>query len=297
MHFKRMILAALTAAVLAGCGGGSDEDQVREVASDFTAAFADSDAKRACELMTSEAKQQIVKAAAALGGGECEKTMSAATGLLDESQKDALRDAEITKVTISGDRAEVTQSADVGDSGDGPMQLAKRGDRWLVDADEGAGAQQPSKDWSEIEAEEEAPAETPKTTVALGEKLVLNGYEVTLTSAEPADELPGPTTPEGKFIILNLEIRNTGPAAVIYDASSVGLVDADGTAYRPNRGGAQSQYDTLPGALDEIKLEPGSTETGKIAFDLPVEADITSAQFASTLDRHSEDFSGIVTLK
>ena len=142
MRSKMLTVAAMATVVLAGCGGGSDEDQVREVASDFTAAFADGDAKRACELMTSDAKQQIVKAAASLGGGTCEKAMSAATGLMDESQKEVFSEAEIAKVTINGTTAEVVLTGNLEGGNDDPMRLAKRGDHWLVDADASAREQE-----------------------------------------------------------------------------------------------------------------------------------------------------------
>lgn len=309
MRLKPFTLAVVVTAAFAGCGGGgSDEDQVRKAASDFTAAFAEGDMKRACELMTSDAKKDIVSSGALLGGGDCAKIMGVAAAMMDESDKDKLRDAKITKVTVKGNTAEVVQTANLDDDEDEPMRLTKRGDHWLVDTDaeteEADAVATPEVETAEVVEEatpEPTPTETPMTTVAEGDKLSLSGYDVTVLDTQRADELPGdeytdPVKADGEFMILTLKVRNSGKEVATFSSSLVELLDADGTAYSAGTGGGESQIGALPDYLDMRELQPKSTETGKIAFDLPTEANVTSAQFADSLELFSDDFAGVVTL-
>ena len=94
-----LILAALAAT---GCGA-SDEDKVRDVFRDATAAANDKDAGRFCGLISAEARKQ----AEAGASKTCEES-------LDAASLDALAQAtpdpdtiEFGKVTVSGDNATV----------------------------------------------------------------------------------------------------------------------------------------------------------------------------------------------
>jgi hypothetical protein len=289
MRAKLVILVAMLS--VAGCGGGSDEDQIREAATDFTVAFADGDMDRVCELMTGEAKRKLV----ALGRGSCEQVMGLAGDAMDDAERDRLRDAEVTKVTIDGDRAEVVQTS--GSETVDPLQLAKRGDEWLVDADQSSAS---TEEPSPPEGDETPPASP--ATVKQGEPLVMDGYEVKVTAVERAREIDGteatgPIPAEGEFVILSLEVRNRGTERAMFNAPIVQVVDAGGTAYESQDGAAQGQYETLPDALDERQVEPNGVETGKVAFDVPAGTDIVKAQFAPGLVSFSEDFPGVVTLE
>ena len=99
---RAKLLTVVAVVSLAGCGGGSDEDRIRAAATDFTVAFADGDMERVCELMTGDAKRRLV----ALGQGDCVQVMGLAGGAMDDAERDRLRDAEVTKVTIEGDAEE-----------------------------------------------------------------------------------------------------------------------------------------------------------------------------------------------
>ena len=299
--------AAAALLLLSGCGGAaSDQDQVREVAGQFTSSFANGDMKRACELMTSNAKQQIVSSGALLGGGDCAKIMGVARGLLDESDLDKLKTAKITEIKVTGQTATAQSTADLDDEDDGPMRFTKRGGHWLVEADdddEQTSAQQDAAEEPAADATEEAtPTPAPMITAATGEPLALDGYEVTVTHSEHARELPGdeytsPVKADGKFLILTLTVRNTSKQKQTFSASNVQLVDADGTVYSSDTGGGEDQIMALPDYLDMREIQPKTTETGKVAFDLPAEADVTSAQFASSLALFGDEYTGSVTLR
>jgi hypothetical protein len=83
--------------------------------------------------MTSEAKEELLKASAFLGteGGGCGGVLKAADSFGDESQREQLKDFKVTSVKINGDKA----VADDNIEGEEPTQLRKKGDTWLIDKD------------------------------------------------------------------------------------------------------------------------------------------------------------------
>jgi hypothetical protein len=127
---KSVVALAACCLALSACGGGgSDEDQARAAATDFTRAFVDGDMDKACELMTGNAKRQIVQAGAALGGGDCPKIMKAARGLMDKGELDEIRHYKVDSVTVKGDTATIK------DNSGSPTRLRKVEGDWLVDGD------------------------------------------------------------------------------------------------------------------------------------------------------------------
>lgn len=131
--YLTLLAAAAGFIVFAGCGGGSaptsDRDQVTQVARDYSKAIGTGDYGRACDLMTSEGKVQLEKAAVFLGAiGGCENAVRAASEQLDPSDKATFRAATVTAVRIDGDHATARY---VGTPD--PVQLRKKGGEWLVD--------------------------------------------------------------------------------------------------------------------------------------------------------------------
>ena len=131
-----LILSMLLASGLVACGGGggetkSDEEQIREVMADFAAAALDEDFEKACSLMTSAAKQELLEAAAFVGseGGGCPGVLKAALSLSDEAERKQLENYELTSVRIKGNTAAVEDYT--GESG----RLRKEGRTWLIDKD------------------------------------------------------------------------------------------------------------------------------------------------------------------
>jgi hypothetical protein len=130
--FKSVVAVAACCLALSACGGGgSDEDQARAAANDFVHAFAEGDMDKACELMTGNAKRQIVSAGAALGGGDCPKIMKAARGLMDKGELQDVRNYKIKSVTVKGDTAVIKDNSSDGE----PTRMRKVSGDWLVDGD------------------------------------------------------------------------------------------------------------------------------------------------------------------
>jgi predicted small lipoprotein YifL len=141
MHRRRVASSiALLAAGLAvaACGSGSPaeppEDAVRKTATQYAKALADGDADKACDLMSSAARQQIVAARAPSGGRDCPATMRDVVASLDDSVRDELRDYRVTNVEIKRDRASVVDNAalDTGEDHGGRRAVRKEGGRWLM---------------------------------------------------------------------------------------------------------------------------------------------------------------------
>jgi hypothetical protein len=119
---RSLLVAAVAAAAIAGCGGQSDEERVRAALHDYFSAFAAGDADAVCGLMTPASRD-------AIGGSDCAEFLQAG---MDKAAKGAptITKAEIDllPVTVSGDRATI------GDEGEeDPLELRKVGEDWLVD--------------------------------------------------------------------------------------------------------------------------------------------------------------------
>ena len=298
------VAAALLAAIATlGCGsGGSDEDKIRDTHRAFSEAVADGEGDEACALMTSEARQEALGAGVFLGGGDCAEVLSKFKGLLDKGDLEELRNSKVTNVTITGETALVRASSDIDDDDD-PTRMRKVSGDWLIDADP---EDDEEADETETTAGEDQPDETedqpnddpstPQTTVAIGQPLRQSDYTITVTGVRRTstiggdDEFSDPVKADGVFVILDLRVRNSAKKVVTFDNALVELVDADGTVYSSSTGGAEDQIGALADYIDEREIQPKSSESGALAFDVPRAADVVKAQFASSV----EDFSGRV---
>jgi hypothetical protein len=99
------VLAALC--LLAGCGGGNDEAQVKSAVNQLYAGFAERDASKVCGSLTKAQQQSVAKGAAGVAPGNCRQVMGFALGFLGNSLKDA-KTAKVTKVKIDGSKARAT---------------------------------------------------------------------------------------------------------------------------------------------------------------------------------------------
>jgi uncharacterized protein DUF4878 len=121
---KLTVLLAALAGVLAftGCGD-SDEDQIKSNVEDLVQALADGDGAAACELITSDQRDEI-------GEGEnqsCEDYVAGQSADLDDAEKEALRNTEVVGVKIEGDEADV--DVKTGDDED-ELDLRKEDGEW-----------------------------------------------------------------------------------------------------------------------------------------------------------------------
>jgi hypothetical protein len=115
----RLVLALAAAVALAGCGGQSDEDAVRETVVDYFDAFAEQDAEGVCALMTKPSRDS-------LGGGDCAAFLARSMGEATEKVGRVGED-EVPAVTIEGDRAIV------GPDDEDPLELQKVDGEWRID--------------------------------------------------------------------------------------------------------------------------------------------------------------------
>jgi len=103
---KKLPVSAVVLALLSGCGGS---DSPEDVTRDFLQAMADGDGEGACDLLTGDAKRQMLAAGALIGerGGGCPGTIEGIAETLDEGELAKLRDAEVEEAEVNGERATV----------------------------------------------------------------------------------------------------------------------------------------------------------------------------------------------
>jgi hypothetical protein len=301
----RAVPAALAFALI-GCGGGSrgsDEDQVRRVAKQYAKSVADGRTETACELMSTDAKSDLAAGGALLGAkGGCPGILRAALGFLDKADRAKLRDYRVTSVKITGDKAVAKDNTDLDAGSNDPTYLVRKNGEWLIDKDptqNASSGQSTTETAPSTDTTETAPAQK---TVGVGERLRQSDYMVTVTAVRTASELPGdeytdPVKSEaGRLVILTLRVRNNAKKVATFDNSNVELVDADGTVYSSATGAAENQIQALPGDLDEREIQPKTTESGELAFDVAKSAKVARAQFSDTLNFLDEHFTGAIEL-
>ena len=124
--------AALVASVLvlSGCGGDSDEDEIRSTLETYVEAFVAGDGKRACELMTEETRAEFVNKVSVLSRtGDCGRSVRVVRTLAGDATAKALQGAKIEDVKVDGDSATATLVA----SGNrAPSKLAKVDGEWRI---------------------------------------------------------------------------------------------------------------------------------------------------------------------
>jgi hypothetical protein len=133
-------------------------------------------------------------------------------------------------------------------------------------------------------------------TVRIGQPLKFpNEWTVTIRRVKqsptltPREEYSDSVDADGVFYILDLEVENRLKKASSFDDSMIDLVDEDGTVYSASTGKAQNQIGTLKDYLDESEVQPKGTERGRLAFDIPSEANVVKAQVSETFDFSVDD--------
>jgi hypothetical protein len=133
-----VLAVAAALVVLPGCGGSkSDADQAKDTMKSFLSALAKGDGKKACSLADASGQARLV--AAARGRLSCEGVIAALARRLPSSVKTGFENAEIMKVTVTGNSATVN-GADItaskgdvsGFQGGTPTKLVKKGGTWKL---------------------------------------------------------------------------------------------------------------------------------------------------------------------
>jgi hypothetical protein len=128
---------------LPGCGGSSDEDDVKATMTDFLGALAKGDGQKACSLADASGRARLVQAAK--GQLTCERVIAAVSARLPAEVKSGLENAEVKKVTVNGNTATIKDSditSSKGNvksflSGGTPTKLVKEDGKWKLSGTRG----------------------------------------------------------------------------------------------------------------------------------------------------------------
>jgi hypothetical protein len=111
MIARRLAAALSVAAIVTGCGGGgggsSDTAKVKQTVKSAFTALATGNGASFCSLATASGQATLAKT---LPGSTCAKVVTLVSEHLSAEQKTGLRNAQVNKVTISGDHATVKNS-------------------------------------------------------------------------------------------------------------------------------------------------------------------------------------------
>jgi len=135
---RRIWMLALAAGLLASCGGSShpaansaDVAKVKQTITRALAAVADGDGATACSLATPTGQATLEKL---LGSSSCQAAIASLASSLPPNMKAALKNAQVKKVSISGNTANVNNNditapqANIGDLPLPPTVLVKQPD-------------------------------------------------------------------------------------------------------------------------------------------------------------------------
>jgi hypothetical protein len=140
------VIATLAVAGCGGGGGGSsaDEKAAEQSARTFLAAFANGNGTVACGLVTPSGQHvlegEVAAQAGTVGTIGCVKIIGLLAGALPASVRDALRTAQIKKVTVNGNTAKIANKDLTSTSGSlsaflssgGPTVLVKQNGVWKI---------------------------------------------------------------------------------------------------------------------------------------------------------------------
>jgi hypothetical protein len=127
------VAVVVAGALLGGCGGGdrlSDSEAVRAAVGGFSKALGTGDGSAACELLTTQARDDLVKRAASLGGTrDCPTAIAKLHDAAGAEVNAAFSSATVADVKVMGETATARLIA----SGHpAPVSLAKQDGEWRL---------------------------------------------------------------------------------------------------------------------------------------------------------------------
>src|SRR4051794_19500826 len=112
-------------ALALGVGRDAEPGRVQDAATGYLKAFADDDPAALCAHIS-----PVSRARLQFGAQSCEAAAGTSIKQLPANQRDALRDPQVTVVSVNGTKATVRFAPKL--AGRGDMQLVRIGDAWLV---------------------------------------------------------------------------------------------------------------------------------------------------------------------
>lgn len=148
---------------------------------------------------------------------------------------------------------------------------------------EPADTETSSNDTAKEENKEE-PKEEEKKAFGMGEEVAVESLAYTVNGVEELTEIKreymDSLTTSGKFLIVDLTIKNSDKKARFIDSEMFRLVDADGTEFSSN---TEADMYINNGDLGFFmqEINPKMDMTGKVAFEVPADATDLQLQVSS----------------
>ena len=130
----RSIVAALAALVIigaAGCGGPSDQDQIKQLVTEYVTAFAAEDGAKVCSLLTPASQRRIQASAGLLRGRTCAETLKTVAQMSTKASPEQVKAFHAGRIVVDGNEAGVV--IEPSSPGTKPTRLVKVDGKWLFD--------------------------------------------------------------------------------------------------------------------------------------------------------------------
>ena len=150
-------------------------------------------------------------------------------------------------------------------------------------ADGGNEVAQEATDTPEEQPEEEIEPSDEVVEVGIGVPAMIADVSFTVNSVEETKEISSGNefienaTTEGKFVILEITVKNDKKEALTINSSYFSLETVDGVVYEPNTDGK-----VMMAMMDEDdfflqQVNPGLSKTGKVVFEVGEDLDLNTA--------------------
>ena len=116
---------------IAGCGGPSDTQQVKDLVNSYIQDFVRHDGQAMCSKLTPKAQESIQAAAGMLRGRDCAITMTTISRLPTGTQAAQVRSYRAGKIVIDGKEAGVVVVPSP--PGTKPTRIVNLDGKWLID--------------------------------------------------------------------------------------------------------------------------------------------------------------------
>jgi hypothetical protein len=144
------------------------------------------------------------------------------------------------------------------------------------------------------------PAEKKKEekpeTFGIQQEVSIDKFAYTVNSVEETKQITAQyldpiTSDSGKFVVINVTFKNNDKQARLLDTELFKLTTADGTEYSANTDADFNLNGDATMFMEEVN--PNATRTGKIAFEVPADANEYTLNVSSGLGWSGGDYANI----